>query len=121
MPAAAQAQEKFPAPDYFITSVMATTTAQQIGLSCRRLSVNPQAMALLSEETLAALEADGFTAENIETRMEDPVEEITALQQDFLTRHGLTTGPTEATVCAAGLQEIAEESEIGGLLLEVDE
>lgn len=110
-----------PAPDYFITAAMTTTTAQILAQSCTTLSINPVAMMQSTDGTLDALSEDGFTAENLATRMQDPSDQIAVLQRAFLEKHGLSDGATEDVVCAAGLQEIIEGTDIGALLVEVEE
>ena len=116
----AMAQDTVPAPEYFVTSAMATSTAQIVAVNCGTLSVNPAAMTQSTDATLAALAEDGFTPENLTTRMQDPGDRIAVLQQAFMEKHGLTGGATETTVCAAGRREITEGTEIGALLLEVE-
>jgi hypothetical protein len=46
---------------------------------------------------------------------------LAAARQAFLDRHGLAEGAPPAAACAAGRAEIAAESAIGGLLIEVGE
>lgn len=119
--APAAAQETVPAPDYFVETAMDTSTAQIVAVNCPTLSIDPVAMSQRTEATIAALEADGFTPENLATRMEDPSEAIGVLQNAFRARHGLSDDVTEAAVCAAGKREIAEGTALGELLVEVGE
>lgn len=111
--------DQVPAPDYFVASAFETSTAQVIALSCSTLAIDPAAIARHTEEVLLALEADGFTSENLVDRMADPSDAVGALQSAFLARHDLADGAPEAAVCAAGEQEIAEQTALGGLLMEV--
>ena len=116
---AAEEVELKPAPDYFVETVVATTTAQQLALSCRALSLNPPVVQQATSEILARLEEDGFDVERADGGMDDPSDRFTALQQAFLEKHGLSEGIDEASVCRAGLAEINEGTEIGGYLLVV--
>ncbi|SDZ03961.1 hypothetical protein SAMN05444004_105138 [Jannaschia faecimaris] len=117
----AHAQEKVPAPEVFVVSAMATSTAQILAVNCPRLSINPGAMTRETARVLDELGALGFTPENLVDRIEDPADRIEVLQTAFLTKHDLLEGATTDTVCAAGLREISEGSDIGALLLEVEE
>ncbi|WP_179378462.1 DUF5333 family protein [Jannaschia marina] len=122
LPAAAQeTAAKVPAPDYFVASAMATSTAQILAVNCATLSINPGAMSAETGRVLDRLGEDGFTAENLVERMEDPADRIAVLQDAFLAKHDLADGAGAEAVCAAGLREISEGSEIGALLLEVEE
>lgn len=114
------AQEKVPAPDFFITSAMATSTAQILAVNCPTLSINPGAMSAETRGVLERLEQAGFTPENLVARMQDPADRIALLQDAFLTKHDLADGADVDAVCAAGLREISEGSVIGALLLEVE-
>ncbi|UWQ17810.1 DUF5333 domain-containing protein [Jannaschia sp. M317] len=109
-----------PAPAYFVTGAMETSTAQILAVNCPTLSVDLGGMARRTDDVLRQLTEDGFTPETLATRMEDPAEAIALLQEAFVTRHGLTDGAPQAAVCAAGQREIAEETPIGALLLEVE-
>lgn len=111
--------DRVPAPDYFVASAFATSTAQALAVSCSTLSIDPVAMARHTDEVLAALDADGFTQDNLAERMADPSQAIGLLQAAFLDRHALADGAAEDAVCAAGLREIAESTALGGLLTEV--
>ncbi|SFJ28536.1 DUF5333 family protein [Jannaschia pohangensis] len=117
----ALAQDQVPPPDYFVTSAMETSTAQILAVNCATISINPGAMSRASEIVLDQLEQDGFTPENLVTRMADPSDAIGALQDAFLSKHGLADGATEDLVCAAAAREIEEGTGIGALLLEVGE
>ena len=118
--APAAAQGTVPAPDYFVEGVYASATAQAVALACPGLSVDLHAAARLSDDILARLSADGFDPENLLTRMADPAPAIAALQDAFLARHGLADGAASEVACAAGAAEIAEDSAVGGLLVEVE-
>lgn len=117
----AAAQEQVPAPAYFVTSAMATSTAQILAVNCPTLSIDPAAMTVETAGVLERLERDGFTPENLIERMENPEDRIAVLQEAFLAKHDLTEGATVGTICAAGLREMSEGSVIGALLLEVEE
>ncbi|MEM8823933.1 MAG: DUF5333 family protein [Pseudomonadota bacterium] len=114
------AADQLPPPDYFVTSAFATSTAQAIAVSCSTLSINPVAMSQYTDAVLAALEADGFTQDNLAERMADPSDAIAVLQSDFLERHDLADGASEDRVCAAGRLEIEDGTELGALLTEVE-
>lgn len=114
------AQEAVPAPEFFIVSAMATSTAQILAVNCPTLSINPGAMTAEASGVLERLEQAGFTAENLVERMEDPADRIAVLQDAFLAKHDLSGGASSETVCAAGLREISEGTVIGALLLEVE-
>ena len=114
------AQETVPAPVYFVEGVFASATAQAVALACPTLSVDPRAAAALSGGILARLTEDGFDPDNLLQRMEDPAPAIAALQDAFLARHGLAEGAASELACAAGEAEIAEESAVGDLLVEVE-
>ncbi|MGB3407366.1 MAG: DUF5333 family protein [Jannaschia sp.] len=116
----ALAQQAVPAPEYFVTTVMETSTAQILAVNCSTLSVNPAEMAKRTDSVLQRLTEDGFEQETLVDQMQDPTEAIAALQDAFVARHGLRDGADQATVCAAGKVEIAEGTGIGALLLEVD-
>ena len=116
----AVAQDRVPAPRYFVETAMETSTAQVLAVNCPTLSIDPVAMARRSEVALKRLTDDGFTPENLMERMEDPSAEIAVLQDAFVAKHGLSDGADQNTVCAAGKAEIAEGSAIGALLLEVE-
>ncbi|PWJ12479.1 DUF5333 family protein [Jannaschia seohaensis] len=116
----AAAEDLRSAPDYFVESVMRTSTANILAVNCAGLSVDLGAISQLSAEILDRLTEDGFTPRILAEEMADPSEAIAVLQDAFLAKHGLATGASEAAVCAAGRAEIAEGSEIGALLLEVD-
>lgn len=117
----ALAADQVPAPAYFVTTVMETSTAQQLALSCPEVSVNPVHMTQRTETVLEQLNADGFTEENLNERMQDPTEAIAVLQQGFLEKHDLVEGAEVAAVCAAAQAEIAEQSGIGHLLIGAEE
>lgn len=114
----AGAQDRVDPPGYFVEAVFATTTAQIVARVCGGLSVDPVAVARVTEDVLDRLTADGFTPENLATRMQDPAPAIATLQDDFLARHALADGAPEAQVCDAGREEIAAQSAIGNLLVE---
>ncbi|WGH77652.1 DUF5333 family protein [Jannaschia ovalis] len=117
--APAAAQEAVPAPDYFVEAAFLSSTAQVLALSCQTLSVDPIAIARLTDATLARLTEDGFTPENLADRMADPSDAIATLQAAFVQKHALEQGAPEAAVCAAGAAEIAEETALGTLIVEV--
>ena len=111
--------EPIPAPDYFVEAAFLTSTAQVLALNCASLSVDPVVMARLTEDAMTRLTEDGFTPENLADRMADPSAAIAKRQTEFTTTHGLSDGAPEAAVCAAGRAEIAEDTPLGKLLLEV--
>ena len=115
----ALAEGQIVAPDYFVTTVMETSTAQQVAVSCPILSINPALMADRSEAALARLAEDGFTPDTLETQMANPADAIAVLQDAFMAKHDLGADGSQAAVCAAGKAEIADGTGIGALLLEV--
>ncbi|PRY21514.1 hypothetical protein CLV78_109127 [Aliiruegeria haliotis] len=116
----ASAQDKQPAPGYFIDTIVATTTAQNIALACPTLSFELLRASRVSGKVLEQLAKDGFDEANLEATMEDPAERIRAAQTAFLDKHDLPKQGAEfEAVCAAGLAEIAEGTEIGLYLLEI--
>lgn len=116
----ALAQDQQAAPQYFVDAAFQTSTAQVLAVNCSVLSIDLGAMARTTDATLAQLAEDGFTPENMEARMADPTDTIAAMQSSFLEKHGLANGAPETAVCAAGQREIAEDTPIGALLLEVE-
>ena len=116
----AGAQELRPVPDYFVETAMWTSTANILAVICNGLSIDLPAAARLSQETLDRLTEDGFTPRLLAEEMEDPADAIEVLQSAFLAKHDLARGASEAEGCAAGRREIAEGTEIGALLLEVE-
>lgn len=113
----AAAQDR-PAPDYYLDALINTTIAQQLALACPTLSVNLPRMADAAGAVIARLEEDGFdmTAEN--TGMADATQELAAMQDAFVVRHGLEA-PDQKAVCAAGVAEISAKSVMGSYLIEV--
>ncbi|WP_371157740.1 DUF5333 family protein [Jannaschia sp. 2305UL9-9] len=109
-----------PAPEYFVATAMQTSTAQILAVNCATLSIDPGAMALLTDRTLRQLSEDGFSPETLAEQMEDPSEAIAVLQDAFVARHDLAEDVDEAKICAAGRSEISEATPIGALLLEVE-
>lgn len=121
MGASAVAQDKVPAPKYFIDTVMATSTAQMLAVNCPTLSIDIARASLLSEGVLARLAEDGFGPDTIEARMEDPSAAVGALQDAFVVKHELVGQVTADMICEAGRTEMAEGTGIGILLLGVSE
>lgn len=117
--APAFAAEKVPAPAYFVTSVMETSTAQMLAVRCSTLSIHLGKAAMRSERVLVQLTQDGFEPANLEDQMQDPSAEVAVLQDAFVAKHDLRGTVTEADICAAGQVEIAEGTGIGELLLGV--
>ena len=109
-----------PAPDYFVQTVVATTTAQQIARSCRTLSLNLATVQPATTALLQRLDSDGFDISRADAGMEEPTDRFTALQEAFLVKHGLSEGIGEDEVCAAGRAEIDEGTEIGTYLTVVE-
>lgn len=116
-----RADDLRPVPDYFVDTVFLTSTAQTIARACSTLSLDPAATTRLTETVLARLEADGYTSDVIATGMDDPGPAIAALQEAFLAKHDLADGAPEPQVCAAGRAEIAGDTPLGHLMLEVAE
>lgn len=118
MPFGALAGGERPAPDYYLDVLIATTTAQQLALSCPTLSVNLPAMAEASGAVINRLSEDGFDMTAEKTGMADASAAIAARQTAFVEKYGLDA-PTEARVCAAGRAEIAAGTVMGSYLIEV--
>ncbi len=117
---AQDAPEKQPAPDYFIETIVATTTAQNVAMACPTLSFELLLASRVSGEVMALLAEAGFEASNLEQTMEDPSEEIRAQQSAFLEKHGLQRdGAAFEDVCAAGMKEIEDGTRIGSFLVEI--
>lgn len=114
----AQAEPR-PAPDYFVDVTFATTTAQALAQSCPRLSFALLGASRASNDVMKRLVADGFDLDALFDEMADPAEEFDARRQAFLARHSLEDVATTEAVCAAGLAEIADGSDIGRYLTEV--
>lgn len=117
VPAAAQDLKE--PPVYYLDAVMDFTMAEQLARSCATLSVRPDAMQARSAEVLAQLEADGFDTTRADAGMTDPSMEILQRQQAFVERHELPDAPGEPEVCAAGMAEIAADTQMGSFLMEV--
>lgn len=107
-----------PAPDYFVGALIATEIAQAIAINCPVLSVNPKAAHIMSEDVLGWLEADGFDLADPTAGMQDANDRLNALQAMFMEKHQLA-GANSDKVCAAGKLEMAAETDIGNLLVEV--
>ena len=116
---AVQAQEARPAPDYFVDSVMATTTAQQLAVACPTLSFNIIAASRATGPVMERLIEDGFDPDQLESQMTGFAEAMAARQAAFLARHDLSDGAESEKVCAVGAAEIAEGSDIGSFLTKV--
>ncbi len=106
------------APDYFIGALIATEIAQAIAINCPVLSVNPQAAQKMSEDVMNWLAEDGFDEADPTAEMENPNDQLNALQARFMDKHQLA-GAGADKVCAAGKAEMADETDIGNLLVEV--
>jgi hypothetical protein len=106
------------APSYFVETVVATTTAQALAQSCPTLSLNPVTVASGTDDVLARLTADGLDPTQSGAWQEDANRQMQEMQTAFVAKHRLSE-PNEDLVCAAGLAEIAEGSEIGRYLVEV--
>lgn len=118
--AEAETPELRPAPDYFVETIVALTIAQQVARSCKTLSVNPVEAQKASASVMERLAADGFNVDAPHEEMIDPSERAVEMQQAFLAKHSLVEGIGEEDVCAAGRAEMAEGSETGSYLIEVD-
>nr|WP_255569787.1 DUF5333 family protein [Actibacterium sp. 188UL27-1] len=114
-----QAQEPRPAPGYFVDIVMATTTAQQLALSCPSLSFDIVAASRATEPVVARLAEDGFDPDQLDTQITGFSELIADKQAAFVAKHGLAENPGADAVCAAGAAEIAASSDVGAYLLSV--
>ena len=110
-----------PAPDYFVAAVVASTTAQQLAVSCDTLSLDPPKVQTLTANVLEKLDEDGFDISRADGGMLAPDDRFELLQQAFMLKHDLTGVITSEMVCAAGLAEIAEDTPIGRLLVELEQ
>jgi len=109
-----------PAPDFFVDSLVAVTTAQQLARFCTDLSVDPEAVRVGTAEVIERLESDGFDTSRPDGGMLLPQEQIITMQDAFADKHGLSEDEvTEDIVCAAGRAEIAAGSTMGRYLVEV--
>jgi hypothetical protein len=114
---AAVAQERSAAPEYFVQTLMATATAENIAELCPTLSFDAAAAADRSTEVMERLAAEGHDTKNLTATLQDPAERVRAMQNKFLGRYGLQrTGGDDKLVCDAGMAEIAQGSEIGSFL-----
>lgn len=108
-----------PAPDYFVETVAAMNLARVMAKNCKGLTVSPAAAEASGEATLEMLAADGFPADNPTALMEDPNPQVAERQSAFLASYELQDANSVAQICAAGLQEIAKQTPLGSLLVEV--
>lgn len=115
----ALAEELRPAPDHFVQTAFATTTAQALALACPTLSFEILRAAQESGRVMGLLAQEGFDPERLSEQMIDPAPRFAELRAAFLEKHGLADGAPAEAVCAAGRAEIAEGSAIGGYLVEV--
>ena len=105
------------APEYFVRTAMATTTAERVAELCPSLGFDAAAAEARSNEILARLAEDGFDTDNLAQSMADPGDQVRALQNAFIGRHGLVRmGSSDRLVCDAGLAEINDGSEMGSFL-----
>jgi len=116
---AAVAEDLRPAPDYYLDAVVTVTAAQSLARSCTAVSVDPLRLAAISDEVLARLAEDGFDPSSPDPTMEDPSAVLNARLRALFEGHGLSDGVSEAQVCAAARAEMAAESDVGNVLLEV--
>ncbi len=108
-----------PAPGYFLDAIVATSTAQQLALSCPGVSIDPVAVSRGTDDVLIRLETDGFDVNSDDMGMLDASTEIQERQDAFLTKHALSNGAEADDVCAAARVEMAEGTQIGTYLMEV--
>ena len=110
--------EARPAPDYFLTAIVASTTAQSLAVMCPELSVDPAKAFKTSETVMERLLADGFDADDPVSDMAPADDALAARQDAFMQKHDLVGAPA-SKACDAGRAEMAEGSAIGQLLVEV--
>lgn len=110
-----------PAPGYFLDAIVATSTAQQLALSCPEVSIDPVIIGKASGAVLTQLEADGFDVNAADMGMLDASADIQARQEAFVAKHGLAEGASTEAVCAAARAEMADGTDIGTYLVEVAE
>lgn len=107
-----------PAPAYFLDTVMAVSTAQQLALSCPSISVNVVVISNASGKVMSQLDTDGFDTSSETLGMLDTSDAFAARQAAFMARHDLE-GANGDAVCAAARREITEKTVIGTYLMEV--
>lgn len=105
-----------PAPDYFVDMVMATTTAQQLALSCPTYSFELLKASHSSGAVISRLQEDGFDTDLLDEQMSGFEEALGARQETFLSKYGLDD-PDEVKVCAAADAEFDAETELGTYLI----
>lgn len=120
-PAWAEEAALRPAPDWFVETVVAVTTAERLALSCARLSLEGQTVHEATTAVMVRLEEEGFDTTREDGGMQPSTDAFAALQAAFVAKHGLAGETTEELVCAAGFAEMAEGTEIGGYLMEIEE
>jgi len=106
------------APDYFLQALTDLNLAEALATQCELLSIDPAKTALLTDEVLARLEADGFDPADPVTQMLDARDELMALQQGFVDRHGLAGADRDA-YCAAGATDLVAQVGPGAYLIAV--
>jgi len=116
LPAAVSAQDLRPAPAYFPETLVAINLAEALALACRSVGVDLFATQNAVMELEEKLETDGFDPDNPFAGMIDPAPMMRDLQQAFLDKYPIEGG-SEAEVCTAANQEIAEETAIGKYLI----
>lgn len=107
------------APAYFLDTVMAASTAQQLALACPSVSVNLDVVSKASGDVLEKLKADGFDTTSETLGMQDTNAEFAKRQAAFLAQHDLAEGADADAVCSAARVEMAQNTQIGAYLMEV--
>ncbi len=112
------ADELRPAPDYYVDALFTLTMAEALATSCTAIGMDLLAAGATTTELREKLSADGFDGDQAFSQMIDPGPAMREMQAAFLEKHPGLNAPSEEIVCAVAVQEIAEETRIGGFLFE---
>ena len=110
------AQSKPVAPEYYLSTVIAMSLAEQYAGNCPVVEVNNDAIADEYGVVLTRLEADGIPTEKPHEHMDLPPQaETDAIIYTMLERNQAAADPA-ASFCTEAKSEIAEGSIVGGFL-----
>lgn len=104
------------APDYYVDALFAVSTAELLVNFCGDVGLSTERLNAQAEAVLDRLSEDGFAGDQI-VHLSGVEDGVASRQDAFMARHGLES-PTEALICAAARQEIAEGTAIGAVLVE---
>ncbi|MEO0486078.1 MAG: DUF5333 family protein [Pseudomonadota bacterium] len=119
LPAAVWAEGADTAPDYYIDGLFSVSTAEQLANFCPSIAFDLDRANATATDILGRLSEDGVTGDAI-LELTGVEEGVAALQAAFVDRYGLD-GAGQDVVCSAARAEIAAQSLIGGILVEVAE